>query len=248
VLAVQPITRDWEAGPPRKKVQCSRKQLPLDLAFAKSIHKGQGMTIGEGEDVTEGVLDLGEKELDLGMTYVGISRFKALFNFKIFHPTWDRFYRIGAKRPSDAKRAALLARDAEATRVGGLVAATKERHSALWQRCVDWAYEVSNAQSDEGFACSREALVVEDVANLPIPAQLASITEETVERELNRIFSAGCDDCLFDELLTALGVSQDDARIDAAVVEVLERMEAANKVMYDAGDRNDAGDRLILLI
>ena len=45
-----------------------------------------------------------------------------------------------------------------------------------------------------------------------------------------------------------MGVSQDDARIDAAVVEVLERMEAANKVMYDAGDRNDAGDRLILLI
>ena len=83
----------------------------------------------------------------------------------------------------------------------------------------------------------------------------SSAAQETSEircgrasRELNRIFSAGCDDCLFDELLTALGVSQDDARIDAAVVEVLERMEAANKVMYDAGDRNDAGDRLILLI
>jgi hypothetical protein len=37
-------------------------------------------------------------------------------------------------------------------------------------------------------------------------------------------------------------------KLPRAVVEVLERMEAANKVMYDAGDRNDAGDRLILLI
>ena len=183
------------------------------------------------------------------MSYVGVSRFKALAAMKIIYPTWGRFQRIGARLPSDAKHKVLQARSAEATRIDGIVASTKERHSALWQRCVDWAYEVSKAQSDEGFACSREALVVEALIDPAVRnAQLASITEATVERKLNRIFATGCDDCHFDELLTALGVSHYDDEIDAAVVAVLQSMEAANKVIYDAGERNDTGERLIHLI
>ena len=78
--------------------------------------------------------------------------------------------------------------------------------------------------------------------------QLASITRESVECELNRIYENGEDHCRFDELLGALGVSQDDADIDAAVVEVLCWMEDLNKIMYDAGDRNDDGERLVHLI
>jgi len=50
------------------------------------------------------------------------------------------------------------------------------------------------------------------------------------------------------QILNALGVSHYDDEINAAVVAVLESMEAANKVMYDAGERNDTGERLIHLI
>ena len=96
-------------------------------------------------DIDKGVLDLGEKELNLGMSYVAVSRFKALSALKIIYPTWARFQRIGAQLPSDTKYKVLQARNAEATRMNGLVSATKERHADVWQRCVDWAAEVSDA-------------------------------------------------------------------------------------------------------
>ena len=136
VIAVQPISRTWQAG---DKVPCERKQLPLEVAFAVSIHKGQGMTIGDGEDIEEAVLDIGKTELDLGMSYVGFSRFKAHAAMKVIRPSWDRFQNIGAKRPSDAKFATLQARNTEASRVSQLVAATKVNHAEIWQQCVQWA-------------------------------------------------------------------------------------------------------------
>ena len=128
-----------------KTIACERKQLPLELAFAVSIHKGQGMTIGKDEDIEEAVIDLGQTELDLGLSYVGLGRFKALSALKIVMPTWTRFENIGAKRPSDAKYATMQARTAEAQRILGLANATKVRFAAVWQQCVDWAAEVAAA-------------------------------------------------------------------------------------------------------
>jgi hypothetical protein len=162
VVAVQPISRKWTVG----KLFCERKQLPLDVAWAVSspcccvdsnhsrnlvrcwsdmhlcvcaVHKSQGMTIGEGKDVPEALLDLGPTELDLGLAYTGVGRFMSIANLKTIFPTWSRFENIGSKNVSDGKHATLLARDAEARRISSLAAATKTRFTDLWQRCVEWS-------------------------------------------------------------------------------------------------------------
>ena len=71
---------------------------------------------------------------------------------------------------------------------------------------------------------------------------LDSITDDCVERELNRIFSTGVDECPIEELFAALGlpVPEDDElpldeTLHDAVADVLDRMEAANMVMYREG-------------
>ena len=171
-------------------------------------------TIGDGEDVEEGVLDLGEKELDLGMSYVGVSRFKALAAMKIIHPMWGRFERIGARLPSDAKYKALQARSAEATRIDGIVASTKERHAETWQRCVDWAAEVSSLQQQQR------------------QRHLALITEDAVHAALTRLFTRGnSDQCSIEELMAEMDIPL-GFELQEAIVKELQMLEDKNCLMY----------------
>ena len=104
-----------------------------------AVHKSQGMTIGNGEDFEEAVLDLGPTELDLGLTYTGVSRFQSISALRTIFPMWSRFENIGAKNVSDSKYATMLARNVEARRVRSLAEATKARFSNVWQQCVDWS-------------------------------------------------------------------------------------------------------------
>ena len=62
------ITRNWKSG----QQQCSRKKFPLQLSSAMTIHKAQGLTLDKA------VVNIGEKELSLGITYVALSRVKTL--------------------------------------------------------------------------------------------------------------------------------------------------------------------------
>ena len=50
----------------------SRTQLPLTLAWAITIHKSQGATYSQA------IVNIGEKELSLGLTYVAFSRVRTL--------------------------------------------------------------------------------------------------------------------------------------------------------------------------
>ncbi|KAK3926419.1 ATP-dependent DNA helicase [Frankliniella fusca] len=64
-------------------VTCSREQFPVTLAYSTTIHKSQGLTL------TKAFVDIGEKEMSPGLTYVAFSRVKSLsglnlapFNYK----------------------------------------------------------------------------------------------------------------------------------------------------------------------
>ena len=64
------------------KIDYFRRQLPLTLTYANSIHKGQGLTIPK---VT---IDIGDYEFACGITYVALTRAKKLTDiiFKPFFP------------------------------------------------------------------------------------------------------------------------------------------------------------------
>lgn len=53
-------------------VTCTRKQFPLRVAYAITIHKSQGITLDKA------VVDIGNSEFGLGLTYVALSRVKTI--------------------------------------------------------------------------------------------------------------------------------------------------------------------------
>jgi ATP-dependent DNA helicase PIF1 len=61
------MPEDWKVETPTGEVQASRKQLPLILAWALSIHKAQGQTLERVK------VDLG-KVFEKGQAYVALSR------------------------------------------------------------------------------------------------------------------------------------------------------------------------------
>lgn len=54
----------------KTNVSCVRKQFPLKVAYALTIHKAQGITVDQA------VVDIGSSEYGLGLSYVGLSRVK----------------------------------------------------------------------------------------------------------------------------------------------------------------------------
>ena len=84
-VPICPIRREWFS----QQKSYSRTMLPLILGYALSIHKLQGETL---EKV---ILNIGEKEFQTGLTFVGASRVKTFegLAFKPF-PNYDRFTQI----------------------------------------------------------------------------------------------------------------------------------------------------------
>ena len=65
-----------------------RKQLPLRLAWAMTIHKCQGLTLSKAW------IDLGSSERTLGITYVGLGRVKKIQDLIIELVTLQRLQAV----------------------------------------------------------------------------------------------------------------------------------------------------------
>ncbi|KAK3931895.1 ATP-dependent DNA helicase [Frankliniella fusca] len=65
LIPIKPILKSWTDA---NGVNCSRYQFPVTLCYACSIHKSQGMTLDKA------VINLGEVEFSMGLSYVAISR------------------------------------------------------------------------------------------------------------------------------------------------------------------------------
>jgi ATP-dependent DNA helicase PIF1 len=68
VVLIFQSTRDFQYG----GTACSRRQFPLTLAYAITIHKSQGATLEKA------VLDISQRDFQSGLTYVAISRVTSL--------------------------------------------------------------------------------------------------------------------------------------------------------------------------
>lgn len=68
LFPLQPTTANWKDN----CIDCSRKQFPINLAYALTIHKAQGLTLNKA------IIDMGERELAPGLTYVALSRVRRI--------------------------------------------------------------------------------------------------------------------------------------------------------------------------
>ena len=90
VLPITPSTVHFKKG----TSPCERTQYALALAWSVTIHKSQGMTIGPGQAWERMVLNLGNRELSTGLTFVAISRAKSLKCILFKHGTFPTALRL----------------------------------------------------------------------------------------------------------------------------------------------------------
>ena len=83
VVPICPRTTEFFAY----NTKCSRTMIPLISAYAMSIHRVQGMTF-----TNKVIINLGENEFSIGLTYTALSRAKQLEGVAFDPtPTWKRF-------------------------------------------------------------------------------------------------------------------------------------------------------------
>ena len=138
IFPVLPVERSWNV----KNVEVTRRMMPLELGWARSIHKSQGCTAGPGKPIPFYLLDLGNIELSAGLAYVGASRATGPTVYAVANteagyafPTEKRFNNIGADGANKKKEIDLRLRRQESLRLLRLANSTVRRHAELFAYC-----------------------------------------------------------------------------------------------------------------
>jgi len=138
IFPVLPVERSWKV----KNVEVTRRMMPLELGWGRSIHKSQGCTAGPEKPIQRYLLDIGNIELSAGLSYVGASRavgptVYAVANTEAGYafPTEKRFNNIGADGSNQKKEIDLRLRRQESQRLLRLATSTRERHAELFADC-----------------------------------------------------------------------------------------------------------------
>ena len=86
-------TRGFRVG----KTRLQRDQIPLQVCWALSIHKSQGMTAGPEKRVHRLVIDIGTSDWCAGLAYVALSRSESLACLALhpLHTYVGRWKRLG---------------------------------------------------------------------------------------------------------------------------------------------------------
>ena len=115
---------------------CKRKQIPLRLGWATTIHKCQGMTIGEGEPNRYIVIDPGNRSFECrnpGALFVALSRAKSTGNNLVLPDfAWNSSVLINDDRICcTVNTKTKLARDVEIKRLTKLASETRTKYNFL---------------------------------------------------------------------------------------------------------------------
>ena len=98
---IVPIVPEMAVFDPRTRKTGSRIQLPLVLGWAITIHKSQGLTLGKV------IMDVGDREMTVGSTFVGCSRVRSPVNLAFLNSF--PFQRV--QRLNDARRMRIVAEE-----------------------------------------------------------------------------------------------------------------------------------------
>lgn len=86
LFPLKPTVSNWKV----QSVDCSRKQFPINLAYALTVHKAQGLTIEKA------TINIGNREAAAGLSYVAFSRVRRLqdllltgFDFSRIEDLWQ---------------------------------------------------------------------------------------------------------------------------------------------------------------
>ena len=82
IVPITPIRRQWHSC----KTLCIRRMIPLQPAYALTIHKSQGMSLDRI------IVNLGDREFTMNLTYTALSRGRKISNVALSpFPNWVRF-------------------------------------------------------------------------------------------------------------------------------------------------------------
>lgn len=92
LIPIVPFKTHWQPSGTSRN-EHTRTQIPLRLAWAITVHKSQGLTLGDGARIA-----LGSKEFSTGLTFVALSRVRTINDLALIETVdYNRVKNLGGK-------------------------------------------------------------------------------------------------------------------------------------------------------